>query len=191
MAHDFATLLLSSFYYAKTIYQHTETKKKKTFFFLEHSQYDESLVVLQSKLADQVNSASRLSDACALLWSLRMSSQIVDNAEFTQLLTKVSDKITDHGCAYFATHFAAALLGAEDYSGYNTFRHSVNNFTSKYKEHDIVKKYEDFGLSMMDSVTAYSLDDYSLATDKVYSVQVCEQFTGLSFQEKLMMVLPV
>ncbi|XP_075251801.1 tetratricopeptide repeat protein 38-like [Convolutriloba macropyga] len=141
------------------------------YLLAEHEQYDESLEVLQSSLIDQVVSASQMSDACALLWSLRFANHKVDNADFTKLLVKMSDKITEHGSPYFATHFAAALIGAEDYSGYNTFRHSVNNFMSNFKEHDIVQKYESFGLNMMDSITAYSLEDFQIASNKMAEVQ--------------------
>ncbi len=123
------------------------------------------------ELTPNVNSASRLSDVSGLLWMLKMADQRVDTQEFTSLLVNISDKITNHGSAYFATHCAAALIGAEDYSGYNTFRHSINVFRSNYKHHDIVKQYESFALNMMDSLTAFSLDDFSLATSKLFDVR--------------------
>ena len=80
----------------------------------------------------------------------------------------MNDKITDHSSAYFATHFAAALLGAEDYTGYHTFRHSVDVFLAKYKDNSIVNNYKTVGLKVMDAFTSFAMGDYETSASISY-----------------------
>lgn len=135
---------------------------------IEKQSYEEANQIFRDDLLDQITSASRMSDACALLWKLRMFNQKVENSSFTKILIRMNDKITDHSSAYFATHFAAALLGAEDFTGYHTFRHSLDVFLAKFKDNSIVNNYKTVGLKVMDAFTSFAMEDYETSASISY-----------------------
>ncbi|XP_075247688.1 tetratricopeptide repeat protein 38-like [Convolutriloba macropyga] len=137
----------------------------------EFGRFDEALDIIETKLIDSVDKKAALSDTCGLLWSIKMANHTVNKSSFSKLVQKMGDKMNNHGPAFFDTHFAAAMIGAEDYDALKTFRKSVDTFVHDFSHHDVVKKYETFGFSVMDSFEAYSYQDYSTAFAKMYDVE--------------------
>ncbi len=137
----------------------------------ELEQFDDAMETLHTDLIPQVNTASAMNDVSGLLWMLKMADRRVDTQDFATMLTNLNDKITNHGSAYFATHFGACFIGAEDQAGYKTYRDSVNDFMKNYRHHDVVKEYDSFALDMLDSLEAFSQKDFALASSKIYEVR--------------------
>ncbi|XP_075248284.1 tetratricopeptide repeat protein 38-like [Convolutriloba macropyga] len=137
----------------------------------EFGRFDEALDIVETKIIDSIDKMSTLSDTCGLLWSIKMADHTVSKSSFSKLLEKFGNKMNNHGPAFFAAHFAAAMIGAEKYDTLKTFRKSVNTFVQDFNHHDVVKKYENFGFSVMDSFEAYSYQDYSTAFAKIYDVE--------------------